>query len=58
MEGMQVIQSDIKDKVLRAMEEYDYDAYTAGDVERALSHESCSIEDFKSTFVPGSGTVS
>ena len=47
MEGMQVIQSDIKDKVLRAMEEYDYTAYTAADVERALSHESCSIEDFK-----------
>mgnify|MGYP000012362922 CR=1 FL=1 len=52
MEGMQVIQSDIKDKVLRAMEEYDYDAYTAGDVERALSHESCSIEDFKALLSP------
>ena len=43
MEGMQVIQSDIKDKVLQAMAEYDYDKYTANDVERALSHESCSI---------------
>ena len=52
MEGMQVIQSDIKDKVLRAMDEYDYDAYTAGDVERALSHESCSIEDFKALLSP------
>ena len=31
MEGMQVIQSDIKDKVLRAMDEYDYDLYTAND---------------------------
>lgn len=46
MEGMQVIESDIKDKVLRAMDEYDYDAYTTNDVERALSHESCSIEGF------------
>ena len=52
MEGMQVIQSDIKDKVLRAMEEYDYAAYTAVDVERALSHESCSIEDFKALLSP------
>lgn len=52
MAGMQVIQSDIKDKVLRAMDEYDYDAYTAGDVERALSHESCSIEDFKALLSP------
>ena len=52
MEGMQVIKSDIKDKVLRAMEEYDYDTYTANDVERALSHESCSIEDFKALLSP------
>ena len=37
MEGMQVIQSDIKEKVLQAMEEYDYMGYTAADVERALS---------------------
>ena len=56
MEGMQVIQSDIKDKVLRAMEEYDYAAYTAGDVERALSHESCSIEDFKALLSPAAAT--
>ena len=52
MEGMQVIESDIKDKVLHAMAEYDYDAYTANDVERALSHESCSIEDFKALLSP------
>ena len=52
MEGMQVIESDIKDKVLHAMDTYDYDAYTAGDVERALSHESCSIEDFKALLSP------
>nr|MCR4612168.1 2-iminoacetate synthase ThiH [Lachnospiraceae bacterium] len=36
MKGMQVIESDIKDKVLRAMDEFDYDFYTANDVERAL----------------------
>mgnify|MGYP000292751479 CR=1 FL=1 len=47
MDGMQVIESDIKDKVLKAMGEYDYNSYTAADVERALSHETCSIEDFK-----------
>ena len=52
MEGMQVLESDIKDKVLRAMEAYDYDAYTASDVERALSNESCSIEDFKALLSP------
>ena len=29
MEGMQVIESDIKDKVLKAMDEFDYNSYTA-----------------------------
>ena len=32
MEGMQVIESDIKDKVLQAMDAFDYDSYTAMDV--------------------------
>ena len=31
MEGMEVIQSDIKDKVEEAMKAFGYDAYTAGD---------------------------
>ena len=52
MDGMQVIRSDIKDKVLEAMKAYDYDAYTALDVERALSAESCSIEDFQALLQP------
>ena len=52
MEGMEVIQSDIKDKVEAAMKAFDYDAYTASDVERALSHETCSIEDFKALLSP------
>ena len=52
MEGMEVIRSDIKDKVEEAMKAFDYDAYTAGDVERALSHETCSIEDFKALLSP------
>ena len=52
MEGMEVIDSDIKDRVLQAMEAYDYDAYTAADVERALSHETCSVEDLKALLSP------
>ena len=40
MEGMQVIESDIKDKVLQAMDAFDYDAYTAMDVELSLIHIS------------------
>ena len=58
MDGMQVIESDIKDKVLKAMGEYDYNSYTAADVERALSHETCSIEDFKAFLSPCCSIVS
>ena len=52
MEGMQVIESDIKDKVLAARKAYDCEQYTASDVERALSAESCSIEDFQALLSP------
>ena len=49
---MEIIDSDIKDKVVAAMHAFDYDAYTAADVERALSHDTCSIEDFKALLSP------
>ena len=58
MEGMQVIESDIKDKVLKAMDEFDYNSYTAADVERALSHESCSRRCFLSRAAGGSVSLS
>lgn len=52
MPGMEVIESDVMDKVIAAMDSYDYDSYTAEDVRRALSHETCSIEDFKALLSP------
>lgn len=52
MEGMEQIESDIMDKVLSAMNEYDYEKYTAIDVRRALSSDRCSIEDFKALLSP------
>ena len=52
LDDMEIIDSDIKDKVLKAMDEYDYDPYTAADVERALSKETCNIEDFKALLSP------
>lgn len=52
MPGMEILDSDIKDIVLKAVDEYDYDSYTAADVRRALSHENCSVEDFKSLLSP------
>lgn len=52
MPGMEIIPSNIKDKVLEAIANYDYDSYTANDVERALSQESCTVEDFKALLSP------
>ena len=52
MDGMEKINSDIRDKVLSAMESYDYNSYTADDVKSALEHERCTIEDFKVLLSP------
>ena len=50
--GMEIIDSDVKDLVLEAVREYDYNSYTARDVELALSRETCSVEDFKALLSP------
>jgi len=52
MEGMEVIDSDIKDIVVEAMNSYDYSKYTARDVRMALEHDKCTIEDFKALLSP------
>ena len=52
MEGMEQISSDIMDKVLTQMQSYDYESYTDADVQRALMHETCSVEDFKALLSP------
>ena len=49
MDGMEVLDSDIKDKVRAAMQSYDYNAYTDADVRTALANAKqghCGIEDF------------
>ena len=40
MEGMEVIDSDIKEKVISSMNSYDYTKYTDADVRRALMHDT------------------
>ena len=50
--GMEIIESDVCQQVLRHMNSYDYSAYTARDVRAALDHETCSIEDFKALLSP------
>ena len=52
MEGMERIKSDIMDKVMTEMKNYDYSQYTARDVNAALNHETCTVEDFKALLSP------
>lgn len=50
--GMEQIDSDVRSKVISRMEEYDYNRYTSRDVEAALEHETCTIEDLKALLSP------
>lgn len=52
MEGMEQIDSTIRDRVISEMDHYDYNAYTDADVRRALANERCSVEDFKALLSP------
>ena len=49
---MQVIDSQIPEYVIEAMNAYDYEKYTAVDVRRALSHSNISIDDFAALLSP------
>lgn len=50
--GMEVLDSDIGEQVIAKMNAYDYTAYTADDVKRALAAEYPSIEDFAALLSP------
>ena len=52
MPGMEIIESEVCEKVMSEMKAYDYAQYTARDVRAALDHETCSIEDFKALLSP------
>jgi 2-iminoacetate synthase len=50
--GMDVIESDVCEHVMKEMKSYDYSKYTATDVRRALAKDKCDIEDFKALLSP------
>lgn len=50
--GMEIIESDICEKVLFHMNSYDYEKYTDLDVRAVLSKSTCSIEDLKVLLSP------
>ncbi len=50
--GMEIIESDVRDRVMEQMRAFDYAKYTASDVRAALERDVCSIEDFKALLSP------
>ncbi|MBE7041516.1 MAG: 2-iminoacetate synthase ThiH [Ruminococcaceae bacterium] len=50
--GMEIIESDVCRNVLEQMNSFDDSKYTGEDVKAALSHEKCTIEDFKALLSP------
>ncbi|MCH5253012.1 MAG: 2-iminoacetate synthase ThiH [Lachnospiraceae bacterium] len=52
LEGMEVLDSDVEEAVVAAMEAYDYDKYTASDVRRALDKRNRTPEDFAALLSP------
>ena len=52
MEGMEVLDSDIMDRVLDAMNEYDYSRYTEQNLLAALAHDIRTPEDFAALLSP------
>ncbi|MBQ8922994.1 MAG: 2-iminoacetate synthase ThiH [Oscillospiraceae bacterium] len=52
MDGQEQIQSDIREKVMKEVEEYDPSRYTAADVRRALQKSNLSVEDLKALLSP------
>ena len=50
--GMEQIDHSIMDRVLAARSAYDAGRYTAADVERALSADPCTPEDFAALLSP------
>lgn len=52
LDDMEIISSEIMEKIQAEMKAYDYDKYTQDDVKMALSNESCSLENFKALLSP------
>ena len=50
--GMEKLESDVCASVMNQVDDFDYSKYTAKDVQTALEHETCSIEDFKALLSP------
>ena len=50
--GMEILESDVMDQVITAMNGYDYHRYTKADVRRAITRENRTPEDFAALLSP------
>ena len=55
--GMEIIQSDTRQKVMERVASYDPAQFTTRDVMRALEHEHCTIEDFQALLSPAAAPL-
>ena len=55
--GMEIIESDTRQKVMERVDAYDASRFTARDVLRALEHEHCTIEDFQALLSPAAAPL-
>ncbi len=52
LDGMEVVESDMMERVLGRMAEYDYHSYGAGDVKAALNREALTVDDLGAVLSP------
>lgn len=57
LEGMEILESDVAEKVVTAMEEYDYTIYTEADVRRAIYKDNRTPEDFAALLSPAATSL-
>lgn len=57
LEGMEILESDVAEKVVTAMEEYDYTIYTETDVRRAIYKDNRTPEDFAALLSPAAAPL-
>lgn len=50
--GMEILESDVMDQVIAAMDSYDYHRYAKADVRRAIARENRTPEDFAALLSP------
>ncbi|MBQ7178615.1 MAG: 2-iminoacetate synthase ThiH [Victivallales bacterium] len=55
--GMEIIQSDTRQKVMERVASYAPEQFTTRDVMRALEHEHCTIEDFQALLSPAAAPL-